>query len=84
MEKEAEAKIQEWFQIIFGKGNWELVNIELADYKKATEYKKLFWEDAVQYQCACKVKDKIFITQNVKDFEKSDLNAHAPQEFEFK
>lgn len=84
LREEAESKTGEWFGAIFGKGEWELINIALADYKSATEDEKLQWEDAVQYQCACKVRGKPFITENLKDFKKTDLEVHSPRDLDFK
>ncbi|MBI4045169.1 MAG: hypothetical protein HY392_05660 [Candidatus Diapherotrites archaeon] len=79
LRREAEGKISAWFEEIFGKGYWELVNLELGDYKKAVIDGKLLWEDAVQYQCACKTKKLPFVTENIRDFEKTDLKVYSPR-----
>lgn len=79
LRKEAESKIKVWFEEIFGKGKWVLVNLDFADYKSATVDEKLLWEDAIQYQCACKVKNLRFVTENIKDFEKTDLKVYSPR-----
>jgi len=83
LREEAESKTGEWFDTIFGKGKWELINIQLADYKDATEDEKLDWEDAVQYQCARKVKNRPFITENLRHFEKTDLDVYSPRNLNF-
>ncbi|MFH1752303.1 MAG: hypothetical protein ABH821_05195 [archaeon] len=80
LNKTAESKTKDWFETIFGKGEWELINLEMIDYEKATKDEKLWWEDAVQYQCACKMKNTNFITENLKDFKKTDLNVYSPRD----
>lgn len=66
-EPEADKTVKKFYKNVFGKGKWNLVNLDMGDYEKASMDKYHLWEDAVQYQCALKT-NKPFCTSNIKDF----------------
>jgi len=59
----------------------KVVSVTLKDISKAFNFLFTDYEDALQTQCAIKIKVDYIVTRNIKDFKSGHIKAITPDEF---
>jgi predicted nucleic acid-binding protein len=59
----------------------DIINVDKKDIFKAFELDYKDYEDALQVQCAKKIKVNYIVTRNIKDFNEDKLQVVTPEEF---
>lgn len=59
----------------------KIVSVTSKDINKAFDYLFTDYEDALQTQCAIKIKADYIVTRNVKDFKNGSVKAITPDKF---
>ena len=60
---------------------FNIASVDKNDCLVALTYSIGDYEDALQTQCACRIKAKHIITNNIRDFTNSPINAITPKDF---
>jgi predicted nucleic acid-binding protein len=72
---ERETIVRNLFEIV------DIVSVTKKDIYKSFDYGYTDFEDALQYQCAKKLKAQYIITRNEKDFKDTEINVISPDRF---